>query len=78
MFAGNSVNDFLLDEQTGILWLSQNNVGILKYNIESKEIEIYTSENSNFPSVNIKRIIKDKDGTIWAATYAGVIRTELK
>ena len=78
MFVDNSINDFFLDEQTGNLWLSQNNVGILKYNLERKKLEIYTTENSNVPSVNIERIIKDKDGAIWAATYAGVIRTELK
>jgi streptogramin lyase len=78
MFADNSINDFFLDEQTGTLWLSQNNVGILKYNIERKKLEIYTTENSNVPSVNIERIIKDKDGAIWAATYAGVIKTELR
>ena len=78
MFAGNGINDFFLDEQTGNLWLSQNNVGILKYNIESKKLETYTTENSNVPSVNIERIIKDKDGVIWAATYAGMIRTEVK
>jgi hypothetical protein len=78
MFAANSINDFFLDEQTGNLWLSQNNVGILKYNIESKKLEVYTTENSKVPSVNIERIIKDKDGAIWAATYAGVIKTELK
>lgn len=78
MFTNNSINDFLLDEQTGTLWLSQNNVGILKYDINSKKLEVYTNENSNVPSVNIERITKDKDGTIWAATYAGMIKTKLK
>ncbi len=29
-------------------------------------------------NINIKRITKDKDGAIWAATYAGVIKTKLK
>lgn len=78
MFAANSINDFLLDEQTGTLWLSQNNVGILKYDILSKKLEVYTTENSNVPSVNVEQIIKDKDGSIWAATYTGMIKTELK
>lgn len=78
MFAKNSINDFFLDEQRNNLWISQNNIGILKYNLERKTLEVYTTENSNIPSVNIEQIIKDKDGAIWAATYAGVIKTELK
>ena len=78
MFSRNNISDFLLDEQTGTLWISQNNVGILKYDINSKKLEIYTTENSNVPSVHIMQIMKDKDGAIWAATFAGVIRTELQ
>lgn len=73
MFTDNSINDFLLDEQTGTQWLNQNNVGIIKYIVDSKKLEVYTTENSNVPSINIERITKDKDGAIWAATYGGVI-----
>ena len=58
--------------------ISQNNVGILKYDILNKNLEIYTNENSDVPSVNIEKITKDKDGAIWAATYAGVIKTNIK
>jgi ligand-binding sensor domain-containing protein len=78
MFAGNSINDFFLDEGKNILWLSQNNVGIIRYDIAGKKTEIYTTENSNVPSVNIERITKDRDGAIWAATFAGIIKTALK
>ena len=38
MFRDNSINDFLLDEQTGTLGLSQNNVGIIKYIVNSKSL----------------------------------------
>lgn len=78
MFAANSINDFFLDEDKNVLWLSQNNIGIIKYDIAAKKTEIYTTENSDVPSVNIERITRDKHGAIWAATYAGVIKTELK
>lgn len=78
MFTENSINNFLLDEEKNTLWISQNNVGILKYNTLNKHLEIYTNENSNVPSVNIEKITKDKDGAIWAATYAGVIKTNIK
>jgi ligand-binding sensor domain-containing protein len=78
VFSGNSVNNFLLDEDKNILWITLNNVGILRYDILKKDWEIYTNENSNVPSVNIEKITKDKDGAIWAATYAGVIRLDIK
>jgi ligand-binding sensor domain-containing protein len=77
-FVENSINNFLLDEDKNTIWISQNNVGILKYDILTKKLEIYTNENSNVPSVNIEKITKDKDGAIWAATYAGVIKTNIK
>lgn len=77
-FSENSVNNFLFDEDKNIIWISQNNVGILKYDIVSKKLEIYTNENSNVPSVNIEKITKDENGAIWAATYAGVIKTNIK
>jgi hypothetical protein len=78
MFTKNSINNFLLDEEKNTIWISQNNVGILKYDILNKNLEIYTNENSDVPSVNIEKITKDKDGAIWAATYAGVIKTNIK
>lgn len=78
MFVANSINDFFFDEERNVLWISQNNVGILKYHLQSKKLEIYTNQNSNVPSVNIERIAKDKDGAIWAATYAGIIKTNIK
>lgn len=78
MFSENSINYFLLDEDKNILWLTLNNVGILKYDLTKKDWEIYTNQNSNVPSVNIEKITKDKSGAIWAATYAGVIKLNIK
>jgi len=78
MFSDNSINYFLLDEEKNCLWATLNNVGILKYDLEKKNWEIYTNENSNVPSVNIEKIAKDKNGAIWAATYAGVIKLDTK
>jgi ligand-binding sensor domain-containing protein len=78
MFSDNSINYFLLDEDKNNLWLTLNNVGILKYDLTKKLWEIYTNENSNVPSVNIEKITKDKNGEIWAATYAGVIKLDTK
>ncbi|MEL1243126.1 hypothetical protein AAEO56_02535 [Flavobacterium sp. DGU11] len=74
MFSENAVNDFYLDEESGLLWITLNGVGVLDYDLNSKKWEIYTNENSNVPSIHCNRITKDKDGAIWIATFAGVIK----
>ncbi|MFC3563265.1 ligand-binding sensor domain-containing protein [Pedobacter jamesrossensis] len=76
-FSKNSINYFLLDEDKDMLWITQNNVGIIKYDLKRKSYEIYTNENSNVPSVNVEQLTKDKDGAIWAATYAGVVKLNI-
>jgi len=74
MFSENAINDFLLDEESNLLWVTLNGVGVLSYDLLSKKWETYTNENSNVPSIHSERITKDKDGAIWIATYAGVIK----
>lgn len=76
MFSENVVNDFYLDEQTNLLWITLNGVGVLCYDTVSKKWESYTNENSNVPSIHCERITKDKNGSIWIATYAGIIKLE--
>ncbi|MES2766253.1 MAG: two-component regulator propeller domain-containing protein [Bacteroidota bacterium] len=74
MFSENAINDFYLDEDTNLLWITLNGVGVLSYDITSKTWETYTNKNSNVPSIHCERITKDKNGAIWIATYAGVIK----
>lgn len=74
MFSENTINDFYLDEENNLLWITLNGVGVLSYDTNSKKWETYTNENSNVPSIHCERITKDKDGSIWVATYAGVIK----
>jgi ligand-binding sensor domain-containing protein len=74
MFRRNAINDFFLDEENNLLWITLNGVGVLNYDLISKKWETYTNENSNVPSINAERITKDKEGAIWIATYAGVIK----
>ena len=74
MFIENSINDFYLDEESGLLWLTLNGVGVLNYNLNTKKWETYTNENSSVPSIHCMKITKDKNGLIWIATFAGVIK----
>jgi ligand-binding sensor domain-containing protein len=74
LFTKNDVNDFLLDEENDVLWIALNSVGLIRYDIQNDKWETYTPENSNVPSIHVMKLTKDKDGTIWAATFAGVMK----
>lgn len=76
MFSKNAINDFYLDEESNLLWITLNGVGVLCYDTILEKWETYTNENSNVPSIHCERITKDKDGSIWIATYAGIIKLE--
>jgi ligand-binding sensor domain-containing protein len=74
LFSKNSINDFFLDEDNNLLWITLNGVGVLSYDLSSKKWEIYTNENSNIPSIHAEKITRDRTGAIWIATYAGVVK----
>lgn len=74
LFTKNDVNDFLLDEDRNVLWIALNGVGLIKHDLSSGAWETYTPENSNVPSIHVMRLTKDGNGTLWAATFAGIIK----
>ncbi|WP_116789949.1 ligand-binding sensor domain-containing protein [Flavobacterium psychrotrophum] len=78
LFGEHSINNFLLDEKKGVLWITLSNVGVIKYTVSVDKWEVYTNENSNIPSTYIEQIAQSSDGTIWAATYAGIIKLNKK
>lgn len=78
LFLQNSINDFLVDEEKNIVWIAVQNVGLLKYDLTTNTWEIYTTENSAMPSTNIMNLTLDKNGILWAATFAGVIKMNKK
>lgn len=74
LFKENDINDFLLDEENNILWIALNKVGLIRYDLTNDNWETYTNQNSNIPSIHVMQITKDKNGIIWAATFAGIIK----
>ena len=74
LFTKNDVNDFLLDEVNEVLWIALNSVGLIRYDIQNDIWETYTPENSNVPSIHVMKLTKDKNGVIWAATFAGIMK----
>jgi ligand-binding sensor domain-containing protein len=78
LFKENDINDFLLDEQNNILWIALNSVGLIRYDITNDKWETYTNLNSNVPSIHVMQLTQDKNGIIWAATFAGIIKLNKK
>ncbi len=78
LFTKNDINDFLLDEETNILWIALNSVGLIRYDITNDKWETYTPANSNIPSIHVMKLAKDNNGIIWGATLAGIIKMKNK
>src|SRR5690606_25940301 len=74
LFTKNDINDYLLDEEKGVLWIALNSVGLIRYDIVNDKWETYTPNNSDVPSIHVMKLTKDKNGVIWAATFAGIMK----
>ncbi len=72
----NDVLDFAINENTNTIWFSINRVGISQF--DGKNWATYTPENSKVPSTYIQRIEVDKDGNLWCATFAGLLKITIK
>jgi ligand-binding sensor domain-containing protein len=68
----NDVLDFAIDEKRNIIWFSINRVGIAELN--GKNWATFTPDNSKVPSTYIQAITIDKDGNVWCATFAGLLK----
>jgi streptogramin lyase len=72
----NDVLDFAVDERSNSIWLSINRVGISRY--DGKNWKTFTPENSKVPSTYIQSISLDKNGKLWCATFAGLLKAYSK
>lgn len=68
----NDVLDFAINEKTNTIWFSINRVGISQF--DGKNWATYTPDNSKVPSTYIQSIAVDKDGNVWCATFAGLLK----
>ncbi len=59
------------------LWLSVENVGLVRYNLDN-DWSLFTRDNSGVPSSVIFGISEDRDGNIWCATSAGLLEISRK
>jgi ligand-binding sensor domain-containing protein len=68
----NDVLDFAINEKTNTIWFSINRVGISEF--DGQNWSTFTPENSKVPSTFIQSIAIDKDGNLWCATFAGLLK----
>ncbi len=68
----NDILDFTINEKTNTIWFSINGVGISEF--DGKNWATFTKENSNVPGNYIPSIALDKDGNLWCATFAGLLK----
>lgn len=68
----NDVLDFAMNEKTNVIWFSINRVGISEF--DGKNWATFTPDNSKVPSTYIQSIAIDKDGNVWCATFAGLLK----
>ncbi|KJD34734.1 histidine kinase [Tamlana nanhaiensis] len=67
------VNNF--KKSGNVLWISAEE-GIVKYNLQTKEIKIYTHDYHNkngLPEDNLSDILVDANANVWAATRNGLL-----
>ena len=72
----NDVLDFVVDESNNRLWISLNKVGISMY--DGTDWQTFTPDNSKVPSTYIQSLTLDKDGNLWCATFAGLLKITME
>jgi ligand-binding sensor domain-containing protein len=68
----NDVLDFAINEKTNTIWFSINRVGISQF--DGKNWATFSPDNSKVPSTYIPSIGVDKNGNVWCATFAGLLK----
>jgi ligand-binding sensor domain-containing protein len=68
----NDVLDFAINEKTNTIWFSINRAGVSQF--DGKNWATFSPDNSKVPSTYIQSIAVDKDGNVWCATFAGLLK----
>lgn len=62
---------YVHDDKNGILWLGTFGDGLLKFNIQKNNFEIYTTKDG-LPDNTIYAILQDGNGNLWLSTNRGI------
>ncbi|MEZ4612602.1 MAG: two-component regulator propeller domain-containing protein [Caldilineaceae bacterium] len=71
----NNVNELLV-ARDGAIWIATGGAGVRRKReeIDSYRETVYNMEQGNLPSNGVTALAEDRDGAIWAGTFAGVSR----
>ncbi|ULQ52763.1 sensor histidine kinase [Flavihumibacter fluvii] len=68
----------IYEDSDSILWVGTWQGGLGKYNVRTRKIKNYTTENG-LPSMSIQSILGDEEnGTLWMGSFDGLIRFDKK
>ncbi|HEV8507076.1 MAG TPA: ATP-binding protein, partial [Chitinophagaceae bacterium] len=77
IFATQDINSFYEDPK-GIAWIGTWQGGLSRYDLKTKRIKTYTSDNG-LPSMSVQSILADqKNNSLWLSTFDGLSRFDLK
>lgn len=68
-------SDFAIDEIHRQLWIAIYHTGLLLYDMDANKWELYTPDNSALPDSYIEDITLDRNGTLWGATFGGIVKS---
>ena len=68
----------IYEDSDSVLWVGTWQGGLGKYNVRTRKIKNYTTENG-LPSMSIQSILGDEEsGTLWMGSFDGLIRFDKK
>ena len=72
--SGQFIKDLLYDRQNEILWIANQDLGVVKYSIEEDRIDVFQedSKNNKILSNRSEVIHQDEVGNIWIGTKNGI------
>jgi signal transduction histidine kinase/ligand-binding sensor domain-containing protein len=77
VFATQDVNSFY-EDPNGAAWVGTWQGGLSRYDLRTKKIKTYTSDNG-LPSMSVQSILADqKNNSLWLSTFDGLSRFDLK
>ena len=77
IFATQDINSFY-EDPNGTAWVGTWQGGLSKYDLQTKKIKTYTSDDG-LPSMSVQSILADpKNNSLWLSTFDGLSRFDLK
>ncbi len=73
LFSDHKIESFVLDQKLQQLWLAVSDKGLLMFDINNNNWELYSKETAGFPGNSVYSVVQDKQGTIWVGVNGGLL-----